>query len=165
MGDPFHIGGLLNGCAVLRWMEGESTGASRGRLPAAEDPAQIQHHEADQCPYLEVQLDGSLIHAQEIASYGPRVMVRYPAQVLDTNHFSHLKVAWVDREKTRRIRRENACWNNPVDSIDWHELEDESLQDEVPGYRSAKQQNPERRVLDHQPPTADRLSGGPLEGA
>lgn len=164
MGDPFHTDGLLNGCAVLRWMEGESTGASRGRLPAAEDPPQIQHHEADRCPYLEVQLDGSMIHAQEIASYGRRVMVRYPALVIDANHFSHLKVAWVDRDKTRRIRRENACWNNPVDSIDWHELEDESLEDEVPGYRASGQQAPRHQSSAHQILSKEK-SGGNLEDA
>lgn len=116
---------------VMRWVVADpDIGLSTQSDSMGPNPARRQRlvrHAPGQCPYLEVQLGGKLIHAQEIAWHDERVMIRYPVSITDQHHFSRPVICWVDREQTRRIARENSRWNDPGDDIDWHEIEDESL--------------------------------------
>ncbi|MCW4465761.1 hypothetical protein OK351_09600 [Glutamicibacter sp. MNS18] len=113
------------------WHELPEGAAAGDRAPG---PLPFLHrHEIGQFPYLCVQLGQLQVHAQEIAWYDGRVLIRYPLSVTDQRHFSRPLISWINRVQTTRIRREDACWNHPEDDIDWHEIEDEAIPAATPG--------------------------------
>lgn len=92
----------------------------------------VRCHERGQFPYVEVDLGGVPFVAQEIAWFDQRVMIQYPRLITDQRHYSQLVVCWVDRNHIRRIRREDSPWHNVLDHIDWHEIEDDTLDADPP---------------------------------
>lgn len=94
-----------------------------------EDPYSpgLYRYETNRYPYVEVEHDGELFHAQAQGWKGDMVMITRIKNQLGWVDNGAKETLWVPAETCHRIRREDSTWVTTEDDHHWHQNQDQMI--------------------------------------
>ncbi|WP_172512196.1 hypothetical protein [Glutamicibacter mishrai] len=94
-----------------------------------EDPYSpgLYRYETNRYPYVEVEHDGELFHAQAQGWKGNMLMIARIKNQLGRVDNGAKETLWIPANSCQRIRREDSTWVTTEDDHEWHKSEDQKI--------------------------------------